>query len=146
MADLFTYLDDGANYQAKAVVAYLGRVEGIDESYDPTTNMFLANPKVARFENCREQGYVVYLRGADYIQQINLVVFEHRNSDSIVVIKWFGTSLNAPTLASIPQEHPWLNNKHYNDALFDYGKAEEAATFIMNELTEFWIETGENDD
>jgi len=59
MCRLKTYLDDGANYQAKAVLAYLQKYEGIEDSWDEAFYRYRAQPLVARWENCREQGYIV---------------------------------------------------------------------------------------
>ena len=53
---------------------------------------------VARWENCREQGYVISLRLPTYSKQLNIAFFEHRNTDSICAIVWEQRTLNSPTI------------------------------------------------
>ena len=131
-APLDTYLDDGACPQARAVLALVsGRAHIVSED---------ANPTVARFENCREQGYVISMVNKTYDKQINVVFFEHRNSDDIVIIKWTGTpTINSPTLANVPEDHPWKESKYYNDGSFPYGMILPTATFILK-LLEYFLD------
>lgn len=134
--NLFNYLNDGAGSQARAVVAFLSEYSGVEGSF--RDGQYRANPKIARFENCREQGYVISMLDEACKEQINIVFAEHRNTDSIFIIKWLGTTLNSPTLDDIPDDHSWKHDKYYNDGLFDYGDANGAATHIMDMLEDFW--------
>lgn len=44
----------------------------------------------------------------------------------------------SPTLADIPDDHPWKKSKYHNDGLFGYGDANGAAAHIMAMLETFW--------
>ena len=89
MVKLSHYMQDGACYQARAVLMFLQAECGeIEESYDREKEYYKAIVSVARWENCREQGYVVSLRSEDRSKQLNIAFFEHRNSDAICAIKW----------------------------------------------------------
>ena len=70
MTDFNKYMDDGANCQAKAVLAYLSHNDGIEESWDTEQKRYTAEPKVARWENCREQGYVISLTSKHHTKQL----------------------------------------------------------------------------
>lgn len=60
MTDINNYLNDGANWQAQAVLCYLrgNEFEYSNGYYDSENREYLAKIKVGRCENCREQGYV----------------------------------------------------------------------------------------
>lgn len=94
---LKSYLDDGANYQAQAVLCFL-RDRTIEDSWDKEFHKYNAEPIVSRWENCREQGYVISLRAIHGRGQLNIAFFEHRNSDEICAIKWEQFTVNAPTI------------------------------------------------
>jgi len=95
MTTIKEYMNDGANYQAQAVLACL-RWRTIEDSWKG--HEYTANVEVARWENCREQGYVAMLKtGKDY-EQLNIAWFEHRNSDQICAVKWEQNTINAPTI------------------------------------------------
>lgn len=94
MTSLEAYLEDGANYQARAVLMFLQSRANIEGSWNREEGRYEANVKVTRWENCREQGYITSLRTKDYSRQLNIIFFEHRNSDSIHAVKWEQTSLN----------------------------------------------------
>ena len=97
MTELKNYLDDGANAQAKAVLAYLQSKGDIEESWNDEYKRYTSEIKVARWENGREQGYICMLHDAKY-KQLNIAFFEHRNSDSICAIKWHQNTMNTPTI------------------------------------------------
>jgi len=140
MCRLKTYLDDGANYQAKAVLAYLQKYEGIKDSWDEAFYRYRAQPLVARWENCREQGYIVYMSSKSYAKQINIAFFEHRNSDGICAVKWIQNSINSITIENASfgdiYETKW-------DVSFsvDYGEVVKMSEWIWKELCNFWKET-----
>jgi hypothetical protein len=98
MTKLHNYLEDGANYQAKCVLIFLQRILEEDDE---------KRIAVGRWENCREQGYVISFHRHDKISdifpqyksiQMNIAWFEHRNSDSIHAIKWEQNTINTPTI------------------------------------------------
>ena len=137
--NLKNYLDDGANYQARGVLMFLQPFD-IEESWDKERKEYLAEPTVARWENCREQGYVVSMRSQDMRKQLNIAFFEHRNSDSICAVKWEQVTINAPTIDTANFGNVY---KDKYDTSFDvgYGEVSKMADLIRKELTEFWMAT-----
>lgn len=140
MANLFQN-PDGANYQARAVLAYLTKYSGIEESWSNEHKSYLAEPRVDRWHNCREQGYVITLKSETYSRQINIAFFEHRNSDEICAVEWEGRYLNPPTINDIPESHPYRNSKYAVTHRVSVGEAEAMADWIFQRLTDFWNAT-----
>lgn len=139
MTNLNNYLQDGANYQARATLMYLQNGADIESSWNKEHKCYDANIKVARWENCREQGYVVSLCSEKYggDEQLNIAFFEHRNCDDIHAIMWEQRSMNTLT----------INNANFGEVYKDkydtshsvgYGEAYQMAEWIIEELTEFW--------
>jgi len=73
-ARLFVPSTDGSNYQARAVKSYLEGYCGLEASY---IDEYRADPRIARWENCREQGYVISMRSSDSRKQVNIAFFQH---------------------------------------------------------------------
>ena len=93
MTTFENYLQDGANYQAQAVLALMRpRMRSIVDDYHKDCKV---DVEVGRFENCREQGYVFTLY-ANYEQIGHYAVYEHRNSDNLIVLIQKGITLNTP--------------------------------------------------
>ena len=140
-ADLTTYNQDGAYAQARAVLAMLQYVHGggIEESWSNEWKRYTADVKVGRWENCREQGYVVSLHSEDYSKQINIAWFEHRNSDEICAIKWEQVTINTPSINTIPETE--YKNKWDVSFTVGYGEVTKMADWINDELYDFWIST-----
>ncbi|GIV43853.1 MAG: hypothetical protein KatS3mg035_0976 [Bacteroidia bacterium] len=144
MNELSRYQDDGANFQAQAVLAFVRRHGGeLQISYNRDERMYEAEPKVARWENCREQGYVISLRSKNYKRQLNIAFFEHRNSDSICAVKWEQTTLNSPTIDTA-QFGDVYKDKYYTSFSVGYGEVLKMANWIVKQLEEFWTETSTN--
>lgn len=137
---------DGANFQAQAVLAYVRYLigDGIDESWDDKLKHYRAEPKVARWENCREQGYIIYLRSKDYKDQINIAFFEHRNSDNICAVKWNQCSINSLTIDNADFGGVYRDKWEVSEE-FSYGQAFEMARWIVDELIEFWNKTSKKE-
>ena len=134
MKPLF-YNSDDASYQAKCVLAILESREGIDSSWNQEKGKYEAKPLVARWENCREQGYVIYMRNKRG-NQINIAFFEHRNSDEIAAIKWIGNTVNSPNLNDAIKEgycSKWDINHSEKS-----GEFERMVDWILSELNRFW--------
>lgn len=53
MTNLKNYLEDGANYQAQAVLAFVKKEGQINDSWNDELRKYEANPQVARWENGR---------------------------------------------------------------------------------------------
>lgn len=130
---------DGANYQARAVLAYLSARDGIESSWDDEFKRYRAEPSVDRWHNCREQGYVVSLRAANG-KQLNLAFFEHRNSDQIHALEWEQHSVHGNP---IHIDNADFGGKVYKDKYdtshrVDHGRCSEMADWIFGRLTDFW--------
>lgn len=131
---LSEYLKDGADRQARSVLPFID--ENIESSFKDGN--YQANVEVGRWENCREQGYVISLRGQDFSRQINVAFFEHRNSDDIHAIKWEQTTLNTPTIDGLPSDHSFYNDKYGTDYRVGYGAVLEMAQWVNGVLNDFW--------
>jgi hypothetical protein len=131
---------DGADFQSRAVLEmvryYLG--DGIESSWNKEFHKYDAEPRVTRFDNCREQGYVVFMRDRLRRNQINIAFYEHRNSDSIYVQVNRNETFNAPTLGDITES---MGNKWESAFSAGVGEVSKVAEFIVETLTEFWDET-----
>jgi hypothetical protein len=129
MTKLSNYLQDGANYQARGVLMFL---QNIHVNNDNDNNV-----EVARWENCREQGYIVSLRNDDYTRQINIAFFEHRNSDDICAVKWEQISMNSLTIDSAEFGDVYTT-KHDVSHSVSWGEVKRMSDWIGNELEKFW--------
>lgn len=139
MTNLSSYNNDGANHQAKAVLSFLQNMT-IEDSWNKETKEYDADIKVARWENCREQGYVISLRSKNRSKQLNIAFFEHRNTDKICAVKWNQLTMNSPTIDTAVFGDIY---KDKYDTSFDcgYGEILEMSEWIKNELEVFWKET-----
>lgn len=138
---LLNYLEDGADPQARAVLAYLSQYDGVEASWNDNVSRYLAEPKIARWHNCREQGYITYMSSPCFTRQINIAFFEHRNSDQICCVVWDQTSAGNPlNIQSMDTQGTIYKDKYDVSHAVPYGAALKMAEYIMNELEEFWIE------
>lgn len=144
MQDLRTYLQDGACDLSKAALAYLQWQigDGIEESWSNEFSRYLAEPRIARWENCREQGYVIVLRSYHYKKQLNIIFFEHRNSDNICAVEWEQLTINTPTIETAEFGNIY-KDKYDVSHRVSYNQAYEMAEWIYNRLVDFWAETKE---
>lgn len=110
------YLDDGANWQAQCVLAYLRRYgDGIvqDLTWNEEKERYDGELRVGRCENCREQGYVFsVIYGIN--QLVHFWVYEHRNSDDLCVVEFEGTFINTPTVNDIPMRDKYDTTKEFS--------------------------------
>lgn len=133
-------INDGANYQAQAVLAMLGNFK-IEESWNDTTKDYDANFRLGRWENCREQGYILSLRSSDYKRQLNIAWFEHRNSDSICAIKWEQLSTNSLNIDTANFNGQCYSDKWDVSKSVGYGQILEMKIWIEEQFTKFWVDT-----
>jgi hypothetical protein len=130
--ELKQYQSDGANFQAKSVLAAVQYL-----SYN------LEGWKVTRWENGRENGYTVFknIWGEGLTpNQLNITFCECRNSDNIIVYVWYKRTFNAPVLDDInnPETKAWIKHtKQYFGCL----KIEEAAEYIIEMMEGFEAST-----
>lgn len=140
MTDLFIN-PDGADHQAQAVLAYLRAYDGIEVSWNSKMNGYDAEPKVDRWHNCREQGYVVHLRSRNRARQLNIAFFEHRNSDSICAVAWEQITINPPTIDNMETNGAVYTDKFDVSHSVSVGCAEQMANWIYDQIEHFWIMT-----
>lgn len=138
MVELKNYLQDGANWQARGVLTYLQGNIYIANSWNEDTQEYDAKVKIGRWENCREQGYVVSLRNKN-AKQLNIAFFEHRNSDRICAVKWLQNSTNTLTIDTAKFGDIYKNKY---DVSFQVSccQFEEMGTWIIKQLQDHWNE------
>jgi hypothetical protein len=130
---------DGACAASQAVLAYL-RKRSIEPSWNAERREYDAEPRVSRWENGREQGYVVWLRVPSYTgPQLNIAFFEHRNSNEICAVEFEASTWNSPRLDDIPESHPYHNSKWAASHTVRYNQAYEMADWITERLTAHWV-------
>lgn len=125
MIEVKNYLMDGAKGVARAVLAYMQDIIG-----EIGDRVF-----VSRWHNGREEGYVFYAHKGG--EQLNIAVFEHRNSDDICAVKWFqSTGSNPPNIYTADFGDAY---KDKNDVSFrvPYANAFDMASWVVNEFYRF---------
>ena len=134
MVQVNKYLDDGANWQAQAVLAYLRSMYSwvVNKTYNKEGNYNEAEFMVGRYENCREQGYVFSLRYKN--EQRNYAIYEHRNSDNLIVVIFDLLSINTPC-----GEDVWGNmeDKYDYPKAFSCGQIVECGDYIIEDAQNF---------
>lgn len=92
--------------------------------------------------NCREQGFVLTVDtyGPNLPRNINYAFYEHRNSDSICVIKWEGriNITGGVTPSDIPEEV--FRTKYDVTKSFDYMDIRGAVCWFMAEIENLIIQ------
>jgi len=134
MIKLSEYNKDGAGNQAQAVLAYIH--PDIEESWNVVNGGYDAVIEVSRWENCREQGYVLSMRNKSG-KQLNIIFFEHRNSDGICAVKWIQNTINAPTIDNAEFGDVYQDKYDVSHSV-NYGQAESMAKWIESELTKHY--------
>ena len=137
MVKIDIYLNDGANWQARGVLAYLSgnwnslttpRRRPVDVELSDT---FDVSVEVGRFENLREQGYVFTLLDG-FSRLKSYAVYEHRNSDQLCVLMSKSVTLNTPSVDDM-----FGNRGKYDyDKSFGCGCIRECAEWILDDMAE----------
>lgn len=127
---VWNYMQDGACYQARAVLMMLQGI--MEDDYAA-----FEEPTVARWENCREQGYVISTHCIKAKNQLYIAFFEHRNSDSICAVKW-----NEPYMLNSPTIYTATFGDVYKDKYdvsfsVGYGEVAKMAEWINTQLKEY---------
>lgn len=127
------YMVDGAKWQEQVVMMILkGRIREVtDGTYNTEYRKYDAEVVIGRYENCREQGYVFSLKYKEFNQLAHYCVFEHRNSDSICIIKFNGSFINTPTIEDIWKDR---KGKYDYDKSFEYGQFNEVADWLIEDM------------
>lgn len=141
MYNIENFLYDGAGMQAQiiAIIIREQKARVLDLIWNKEWKDYEGRIAIGRFENCREQGYVVSLN--DYKgNQRNYAFYEHRNSDNICVLVRDGVTINTPSL-----EYMWEGKKDKWDVdkTFSYGEWQKCADWILEDMKsnlEGWIE------
>lgn len=144
MVRIGEYLNDGADWQAQAILAYLrSHISQVtDLAWNPLYGMSEVDALVGRYENGREQGYVVSLL-YKYREQKTIAFYEHRNSDVIYVLstdKYVG--YDTPNKEII---YDGYGDKWDCDESFKCGEIVKCGEYIINEFTKFVSEAVKKD-
>lgn len=135
MTQIEKYMDDGANWQAQAVLAYLrvAYTNAIDKTWNKEFRRYDARVEVGRYENCREQGYIVsvFYKG----EQRNYCFYEHRNTDQICVVVFDALTINTPTNDNVCEA--MSDNKWNYTQAFDCGQILECGGYILKDIMDF---------
>ena len=134
------YFCDGANYTIQAVMClckkiYLEYYEDYKQKCnikDPCSPYNRPVIMVGRYENCREQGYILTLMSSQCGRQIaHYAIYEHRNSDNICVNKFRGSFINTPNADVV-----WSGreSKYDYDQAFSYNEVWEAYEWLEEDI------------
>jgi len=127
--ELQNYLQDGANYKARAIMCILqGRINEIKDAVG-VAHYKDVMIQIGRFENCREQGYAFTLF-CEYRFVKNYAVYEHRSSDAICVLASNKYTINTPDADAMFGDR----GKYDVDATFSYNKIMEASDYIVDAM------------
>jgi len=129
-------MEDGANWQAQSVLAYLRvtKNNAIDKTWNKEFREYDARVEVGRYENCREQGYIFSVQYNG--EQRNYCVYEHRNSDDLCVVVFDAVTINTPTNDMVFEamgDSKW----NYTKA-FPCGQIMECGDYILDNMKK-WI-------
>ena len=125
MTRIENYMNDGANWQAQAVLAYMR--EHISEiDYEDFT------ARVGRYENCREQGYVLSIRVET--NERHYAVYQHRNSDSLIVLISNGICMDTPDVNFMWKDKGENATKYDYDKGFPYGEIVKCGEWILDDI------------
>ena len=135
MINIENYMNDGANWQAQSVLAYLRamKVNAVEKSWNKEFRTYDASVEVGRYENLREQGYIfsVQYKG----EQRNYCVYEHRNSDELCVVVFDAVTLNTPTNDMVFKA---MGNSKWNyTKAFECGNIVECGDYILDDMKKF---------
>jgi hypothetical protein len=139
--ELKHYMQDGANWQARCVLCYLqGNIHEIDFFIEEELNLEKKETSiyVGRYENCREQGYEVTLwyKG----RRINYAIYEHRNSDELIVLKSKCKTTNTPNVDAMWKDKGENPSKYDYDKSFSCGDIVLCGDWIINDMKIFITE------
>ena len=129
MNNVMNYLNDGANWQARCVLANLGSVCFDEKSI---------SLDCGRYENGREQGYVFTARMNG--KQRNYAVYEHRNSDDLCIVVNDAATFGTPQASVM---YGSMNDKYDVTKSFQYGQILECGMWIYNDIEKWAKELSE---
>ena len=128
-----------------AILSLLGVHDGIEASWCDERKRYLAEPKYADYWNGREAGYAItldnlFMRDRASLLQLNIVFFEHRNSDNLCALLWeSGVTINPPTIEDVTANKPeYAEDKYATDVTFAYNELVEFADWIHAQMENWW--------
>ena len=134
------YLNDGANWQAQSVLGYLRfiRESIVEKTWSESTSRYEAFIYVGRYENCREQGYVFTISYKGEYK--HYAVYEHCNSDNLIVLINEGFSMNTPSAdfmwnGDMDEDEEPQKCGYTKD--FDFGEIIKCGDFIAEDMRSF---------
>ena len=140
MAQIREYMNDGANWQAQAVLAYMRgnifRLEDVVKYTHKDKNLYL-NTRVGRYENCREQGYVFSIQVGS--EERHYAVYEHRNSDQLIVLIANGLNMNTPSVDFMWKDRGENATKYDYNKSFNWGEITKCGEWIIEDILD-WVE------
>lgn len=143
MVRIESYMNDGANWQAQAILAYLkSHINcAIQKSWNPLYRSYDVDILVGRYENGREQGYVVSVLYQYIKAQKTFAFYEHRNSDNIYVLHTDElVGFDTPSKEIVYDKY---KDKWDCDKSFKFGEIVECGDYILDEIENFvneWVE------
>lgn len=134
--ELKNYLNDGSNWQARCVLSILqyNIYSVLNDAWNEKYHTSDAHIFVGRYENCREQGYVFSL--CYKTKQKHYAVYEHRNSDDIIVLISNKVTTNTPNVDDMWEEKGTDATKYCYDKDFRCGEFEKCAEYIIDDMRE----------
>ena len=141
MTRIENYMNDGANWRAQAVLAYMRgnifRIEDkVEYEYKGVFDYFTT--KVGRYENCREQGYVFSIQVGNEKER-HYAVYEHRNSDNLIVLISEGLCMDTPNVDFMWKDKGENATKYDYDRGFCWGEIVKCGEWIIEDMLG-WID------
>lgn len=139
---MIEYITDptfGINSQALAILHLLSNREPDFAEYHDSGYSIRIETKP--WYNGRERGLLISMDSIGEIGKIlHIAVFEHRNSDEIICLKWETDDMydNHPDNNAIGAAYKG-NDKYFSDATFKYGEIEKCANWIYDTLADYYI-------
>lgn len=132
------YFNDGACYQSQAVLAWLrGHLFRINDLCR-SREIEGCDVTCVRYDNRREQGYIVSLWVAGLDKSIHYAFYEHRNCDSICIVR-FEKPVDLDEGFEQPiAEDVWdnMDDKWDLSMSFTWGDIIKAADWIIDDMYE----------
>lgn len=134
MENLKHFNNDGANYKAQMILAYLRNYA--EQPFDDNGLKYDYGNciEVARYDNCREQGYIFTLNV--HYKQRHYAVYEHRNSDEIIVLISTKQVMHTPSVDDMWADKGENATKYDYDKDFAYNEVMDACEWIIDDMTE----------
>lgn len=141
MINIENYMQDGACWQAQAVLAYVkGNIRKLTEDKCYKRSLMV---QVGRYENCREQGYVITITfcgkkdGNPVNLQRNYAVYQHRNTDSICVLISNTWTINTPGIDDMWKDKGENPKSSQYDKGFNWDDISGCGNYIIKDIEDF---------